>query len=226
MPRMQTPEYAALMDIVEPYEMPEPSTMPKLILNGSQDEFFVPDSSQFYIDDLPGLTRLRYVPNAGHGLNRTAIESVIAFMHAILNEEDMPAYRWDFPDANTIEVMTDTEPETVTLWVGNNPESRDFRIERGPLYEAVTVGEASARGTLTESGSGEGITPFAYEAKVPAPAQGFTAYFIELTYDSPSGAPQRFTTPIRFVPVEMPFTYEDPNWQEGGFMTEAAAAGQ
>ena len=35
------------------------------------DQFFLPDSRQFYYRQLPDETHLRYVPNAGHGLDGT-----------------------------------------------------------------------------------------------------------------------------------------------------------
>jgi PhoPQ-activated pathogenicity-related protein len=75
-----TPEFAALMRIVEPYEYRARLTMPTFILNAAGDEFFLPDSSQFYFDDLPGERHLRYVPNTGHGLDDSdAIQSLHAF---------------------------------------------------------------------------------------------------------------------------------------------------
>ena len=46
-------------------------TMPKLLLNASGDEFFLPDSSQFYFDALRGETHVRYVPNAAHALEKS-----------------------------------------------------------------------------------------------------------------------------------------------------------
>ena len=57
------PEFRALMKIEEPFEYRERLTMPKLLLNATGDQFFLPDSSQFYFDKLKGETHLRYVPN-------------------------------------------------------------------------------------------------------------------------------------------------------------------
>ncbi len=60
-----TPQYRALMKLVEPYEYRQRFTMPKFIINATGDEFFLPDSWQFYYNDLPGVKYLRYVPNTG-----------------------------------------------------------------------------------------------------------------------------------------------------------------
>ena len=58
--------------------------MPKFIINASGDQFFLPDSSQFYFDELPGVRYLRYVPNADHSLKGSdATESLLACYNAI-----------------------------------------------------------------------------------------------------------------------------------------------
>ncbi|HOT51822.1 MAG TPA: PhoPQ-activated protein PqaA family protein, partial [Candidatus Hydrogenedentes bacterium] len=75
---METPEYAAMMKIVEPYSYLDRLTMPKFIMASGGDQFFLPDSWKFYWDDLKGPKWIRYVPNTGHGLNATAYESLQA----------------------------------------------------------------------------------------------------------------------------------------------------
>ena len=46
--------YAALLKIEDPYSYIDRLTMPKYIVNAAGDEFFLPDSSQFYFADLKG----------------------------------------------------------------------------------------------------------------------------------------------------------------------------
>ena len=73
---MGTPQFRALMKIEEPYEYRDRLTMPKLMLNASGDQFFLPDSSQFYFDELKGEKHVRYVPNTSHSLEKSdAIET-------------------------------------------------------------------------------------------------------------------------------------------------------
>jgi hypothetical protein len=48
-------------------------------------------------------------------------------------------------------------------------------------------------------------------AKVPEPAQGYTAYFVEMTYPSPSGFPLKFTTGVWFTPSTLPHPPYQPN---------------
>jgi PhoPQ-activated pathogenicity-related protein len=60
-----TRQYRDLMNIEDPYSYRDRLTMPKYIINAAGDEFFLPDSSQFYFPDLKGEKHLRYVPNFG-----------------------------------------------------------------------------------------------------------------------------------------------------------------
>ncbi|MFN0123264.1 MAG: PhoPQ-activated protein PqaA family protein, partial [Blastocatellia bacterium] len=71
MDQQDSPRYRELMKIVEPYEYRDRMTMPKFIVNATGDQFFLPDSWQFYYHDLPGVKHLRYVPNGEHSLRGT-----------------------------------------------------------------------------------------------------------------------------------------------------------
>ena len=80
MERMDEPRLAELYRLVDPYHYRHRLTMPKYIINASGDQFFLPDSSQFYLRDLRGETYLRYVPNADHGLDGSdALAGLVAF---------------------------------------------------------------------------------------------------------------------------------------------------
>jgi len=78
------------MKIEDPYSYRDRFTMPKLIINSTGDQYFLPDSSQFYFDALPGEKYLRYVPNTKHSLNSDARESLIAFYDAVLRGRPRP----------------------------------------------------------------------------------------------------------------------------------------
>ena len=102
--------------------------MPKLIINAAGDEFFIPTSSQFYFDELPGEKYLRYVPNANHSLSGTdALETVLAFYASILNDIPRPIFSWNFNKDGSITVTSKTEVKEVNMWSAQNNEARDFR---------------------------------------------------------------------------------------------------
>ncbi len=203
---LDTKEFEAMMKVVEPYSYRERLTMPKLIMNGGDDQFFLPDSSRFYINDLKGPTYLRYVPNAGHGLNVSAVGSVTSFYNAILTKTPIPQYTWTFPDDNTIRVQTSSKPSAVKLWQATNPDARDFRLEQ--------FGQNWKSSDLSDQGGG------VFAGKVATPEKGWTAYMIELTFPGVSKSPFTFTSPIRIVPDTTPFQWEPPKESPKGFLSK------
>jgi PhoPQ-activated pathogenicity-related protein len=182
-----TKEFRALMKIEEPYEYRDRLTMPKLLLNATGDQFFLPDSSQFYFHDLPGAKYLRYVPNADHSLKSSdAWQTLLAFYHAVVTGAPLPRYSWKVAKDGTIRAQTADPPTEVKLWQATNPDARDFRLE--------TLGPVWTSAPLTDQGGG------VYVASVPKPAKGWTAFFIELTFPGGSPAPFKFTTEVRVTP--------------------------
>ncbi|MGH9719906.1 MAG: PhoPQ-activated pathogenicity-related family protein, partial [Bryobacteraceae bacterium] len=169
------PEYRALMKIEEPYEYRDRLTLPKYMINAAGDQFFLPDSAQFYFDDLRGEKYLRYVPNADHSLrNSDARESLAAFYEAVVRGKPRPKFSWKLDKAG-VKVKVDDKPSEVKLWQATNPSKRDFRLE--------TLG---AKYTSTVLTAQNGV----YEAKFAKPESGWTAYFVELTF--PSGGKYPF----------------------------------
>ena len=184
-----TPRMRRLREIVDPYEYRSRLTMPKLIINATGDQFFVPDSSRFYFDDLPGEKHLRYVPNADHSMRGTDVdESVLAFHRSIVKGEARPEFTWTFEPDGSIRVRTTSSqvPTRTTLWQATNPSARDFRLE--------TLGPAWRGAPLERQPDG------AYVAQVAAPPAGWTAFFVELTYEGGDGPPLKLTTAVRVLP--------------------------
>ncbi len=187
-----TPEFRALMKIEEPFEYRDRLTMPKLMVNASGDQFFLPDSSQFYFDQLPGEKYLRYVPNTSHSLEKSdALESVQAFYGAIVANKPRPTFRWSFEKDGAIKVVATDRPDRVLLWQASNPSARNFRFD--------VLGAAYTSTELTPQG------PNTWIARVPAPSAGWTAYFVELTFPTAGKFPLKMTTGVRVVPETLPF---------------------
>ena len=183
-----TPEYERLLEIVEPYQYRDRLTLPKFLLNSTQDEFFLPDSWQFYWDDLVGEKHVRYVPNASHSMGGTdVIDSVNAWYHALVHNVSVPRYNWDVAEDGTITVFTLDKPDAVLLWQAHNPKGRSFM--------KFAVGNGAYTSTpLTE------VEPGKYVAKVDAPKEGHICYFVELHYPSGTTVPFKFTSGTKVVP--------------------------
>jgi len=192
-----TPEYKALMKIEEPFQYRDRLTIPKYIVNATGDQFFLPDSSQFYWSELPAPKYLRYVPNAEHSLKGTdAPLTLLSFYNAILNNTKLPEYSWKVVGDDAIHVKTAEKPSAVKLWQANNPETRDFRVDK--------IGRVWKSEALTEQADGT------YIGKVSKPEKGYTAFMVELTYPNPGSPSLKFTTQVKVVPDVLPFKYNPP----------------
>jgi PhoPQ-activated pathogenicity-related protein len=186
------PQFHALMAIEDPYEYRERYTMPKFLINSAGDQFFLPDSWQFYFRDLPGEKYLRYVPNTDHALRDSdAGESLGAFYAQVLTNTPRPTFTWAIDKSGTIRVQTTTTPSSVILWRASNPTARDFRLE--------TIGAVYKSTPLTEQSKGQYVV-------LPAkPSQGWTASFVELRFPSGTRFPLVFTTGTTITPDTLPF---------------------
>jgi PhoPQ-activated pathogenicity-related protein len=194
--RLDTPPYAELLKIVDPYSYRDRLTLPKFVVNSAGDQYFPPDSSKFYFDDLPGIKYLRYVPNTNHSLaGSDALESMQAFYQALLKGARLPQFSWKIQPDGSIRVQTGDRPVEVNLWQATNPKARDFRLASlGPAYRKSAL-----------PSQGEGV----YVAKVDRPTQGWTAFFVELVFDSGEKAPYKFTTHVHVVPDVLPHSIDE-----------------
>jgi PhoPQ-activated pathogenicity-related protein len=194
--RFDTPQYAELLKIVDPYFYRERLTLPKFIVNASGDQYFPPDSSKFYFDDLQGPKYLRYVPNVNHSLSGSdTADSVLAFYRAVLKGSPLPKYSWKVQADGSIRVQAETKPLEVNLWQATNPKARDFRL--------VSIGPAYKKSVLESQGKGT------YVAKVDKPAAGWTAFFVELVFDSGDKVPYKFSTQVHIVPDVLPHSFDE-----------------
>ena len=190
--RFDHPRMQSLYETVDPFYYKGRLKMPKYIVNGSGDQFFLPDSSLFYYDQLPGEKLIRYVPNADHGLKNTdAVQSIATFYHLVSTGKPRPEYAWTFEEDGSIRATSTSKPSLVLLWQANNSKARDFRL--------TTIGPAFVSTELQAGSDG------AYVAPKPLDQPGWTASFIELTYDVGAAFPLKVTTAVRVTPNELPF---------------------
>lgn len=200
--RFDTTEATNLLEIVDPYEYRDRLNIPKFIVNSAGDDFFVMDSIQFYIDDLPGETYLRHVPNTDHYLTNafdTVFGGLVPFYDAFLQGDARPVFSWSLVDDGSIRVVATDAPKAVYLWQASNPTDRDFRL--------TTLGATWMSSPLTDQDGG------VYVGQVTEPASGWKAFFVELVYDNPFSQEYsttdefdyHFTTEMRVLPEICPF---------------------
>jgi PhoPQ-activated pathogenicity-related protein len=205
--RVDTPDGEALLQVIDPYAYLDALDMPKYIINSTGDQFFPPDSSQFYLGDLKGESLLRYVPNSDHSLGNTqaslidAVSGLFGWYLAIVGDLPRPAVSWQ-RDGDSLTVQASPPPLAARLWQATNPQARDFRID--------AIGTAWQPAGLAPVGEGT------YAVSVPPPQSGWTAYFVELVYSPPRpGLCEVYSTRVFVTPEVRPFEGTDPQLAAG-----------
>ncbi|MCB0688687.1 MAG: PhoPQ-activated pathogenicity-related family protein [Saprospiraceae bacterium] len=186
-------EYDRLISLTDPYSFRDKLTMPKLILNATGDQFFLPDSWQFYWKDLKGEKHLRYVPNSEHSMRETdAWTSLLAFFQMIVEQTPRPDFDWEVKDGNIhIQTKPAFPPSKITLWQAHNDKARNFQVDSiGRTYDS-TILEISADGT--------------YEVTVEKPENGWTAFFVELEFPFKENIPFKLSTGVVVTPDTYPY---------------------
>jgi PhoPQ-activated pathogenicity-related protein len=202
---VNSPFATMLFALVDPYSFRERLTMPKCVVNATGDQFFTPDSSKFYFDDLQGEKLLYYVPNADHSLDGTdALDTLIAFYASVVEGLRRPKVTWAAQEDGTWAITADMPVRRALLWQSTNETARDFRV--------ATIGRTFSSTELTPDATG------AIVATPPkSPERGWTAWFAQLEFDIGAPAPLRVTTPVWITPDMLPFA-------DGSSATQAEAA--
>jgi PhoPQ-activated pathogenicity-related protein len=155
---------------VDPYTYRSQLTLPKLLINGTNDRYWVIDAMNLYWDDLAGEKHVLYVPNAGHSLDggkENALKTLAVFAQHVAMQEPLPNVSWkhdDDGDQMRLVVHSAPAPKAVRLWTAHS-EDNDFRAAH---WDATPI-TADADG--------------AYIARVARPANGHVAFFAEATHE-------------------------------------------
>jgi PhoPQ-activated pathogenicity-related protein len=174
-PVPDTPEAKKLWQWVDPWVYRDKLTLPKMIINGTNDPYWSLDATNLYWDDLKGDKWLLYVPNAGHGLQQDVdgkkdhsrvIGTLAAFTRHQITNKPMPKLSWKHGNADgklSLAVTSEPAPKSARLWVADS-KTRDFRPSKWA--------EAPAK---LDGGSVSGA--------VDKPADGWRACFAECEFE-------------------------------------------
>ncbi len=172
--RLSTTAGLSMGQIVDPFTYRDRLTMPKLIVNSTGDQFFLPDGIKFYFNQLLGDNHILYVPNTDHTLglsegNPDLLVNIVKFISAFVpgSGTTLPKFDWTFQPDGSIRVVMDEQPEAVNVWQAHVETHRDFRLEN--------VGAIWSSSTLTDP-DGDGV----YVASVPAPSTGWTGFYVSV----------------------------------------------
>ena len=186
--KLDDPPMQTLRAWVDPYSYRRSYTMPKLLLLGTNDPYWVVDSLRHYWSDLPEPKLVFQTPNAGHDLGggHDAWQTLAAWFQMIADRQLLPKVEWQVRDgtdgAAGLTVKVDQPANKVRLWTAHSAD-RDFRDEKWTSRELeIQPGSSQA------------------SADVPKPAAGFTAFLAEVELTAPTGHSYKLSTQVQVTP--------------------------
>jgi PhoPQ-activated pathogenicity-related protein len=142
---LSTAEGKTLTAIVDPYSYRQRFKMPKMVINGTNDRYWVIDAAQFYFNDLPGEKYLLYVPNAGHSLQeglQRVVNNLTAFYLAVASRQPLPEIKADVKRQGNkllVTVTTKGKVDGVQIWTAQS-STKDLRNSRWTALDAKPAG--------------------------------------------------------------------------------------
>jgi PhoPQ-activated pathogenicity-related protein len=176
LPIPETPEGQRLLSMVDPWAYRDKLTMPKLIINGTNDFYWATDALNLYWNGIPTDKWVLYLPNAGHDLRRQDrsqpdqlndfINGLAAFSRHQISGTPMPNLSWKHENVNgklRLTIAATPGPVGARLWIAQTP-TEDFRTAKW-RQQAVTLSNGRVVGEVTP------------------PDKGRLAFFGELDYE-------------------------------------------
>jgi PhoPQ-activated pathogenicity-related protein len=141
---------------VDPYSFRDRYKVPKLLLLGTNDPYWVVDSLRHYWNDLPGPKLVFQTPNAGHDLGggKEAIQTLAAFFQMIADRQELPVLTWQFnPETEgkaDFSLRVNQPARKIRLWTADS-EVRDMRRAKWTSRD-LEISPAAARPRLKYRG--------------------------------------------------------------------------
>ncbi len=183
--KLAGPEARSLLEAVDPYAHRERLTMPKLVILGTNDDYWPVDAARFYFFDLPGPKYLHYVPNVGHGLDLSVVNTLTGFYQDVIAGRTMPRLSWSFETGEVEAVLTlkSYAPGASVEIFRAVSDDRDFRDE-------TWTSQASE---MEEEG--------VWVHREPLPGQGYVAFYGALDHESVGGKRYHLCTHVGVFPA-------------------------
>lgn len=170
--------------------------IPKYVIAGNGDEFFLPDSVRYFWDQLPEPKLLRMVPNADHHLvDQESLAGINTFLQRLVHGMAQPRFDFVLTYSNTTATITATAnaldlPTKVFLYQATTTSTtqRDFRMMR--CDDPVPRCENHVPWTATELPVATGQTT--WSVSIHRPHQGWTGFMLEAVF------PGRFDSSSQF----------------------------
>jgi PhoPQ-activated pathogenicity-related protein len=163
-----------LATMIDPYSYRKSLTMPKMIVMGTNDEYWPIDNIKNYYDSIPGQNLIHYVPNVGHGLGdgKEAMTTLSSFFGLTMSKSPYPVCIWKSSQSDQgVKVSIKTTADKlidVTVWHADSPDL-DFRNDKWEARK-LDVKPKSEINALEEY-----------------PDSGYRAFYINLKYKDSKG---------------------------------------
>lgn len=160
---INTQEGQKLLRMVDPYTYRDRLTMPKYIINATNDEYWTIYSANLYFFDLPGKNYILYVPNNKHGVKNIpyVVENASIFLRLVITDK-LPYFEFSIQKD---EIIVKDCPQIKEVYVNRAvSDTTDFR---GSLWIRLPV--------LPEKGI--------YSIQVEPPQSRHVAYYAEVVFE-------------------------------------------
>lgn len=214
----------AMQQVVDPYTyLDRYKNIKILAVTTGGDEFFLPDDTYAFWDDLiaatDGTALLRRLPNAEHscaGHEISLFFSMRGFFLATYENKPLPVVRWARPNNRThgiieatVDLIKGPRPKDVRVFYAKTLDNkrRDFRLVIGDPSDPSkaiphpVVWESSKK-ILSKT---ETSTSIVYRTTFLKPISGWLAFFIQLSFEGIENSVIEITTEANVIPETYPF---------------------
>jgi PhoPQ-activated pathogenicity-related protein len=184
--RMDEPRVVELRGWIDPFSYKSRYNIPKLILLGTNDPYWVVDSLRHYWSALPEPKLIFQTPNAGHDLagGGEAHLALAMFYQMVADHQTMPTMTWQFQTNSTnsagLEVIASQPAKTFRLWTATSRD-RDFRDDQ--WSSVVLTSNVPRVATSVKSEPGR-----------------YRAYLVEAEFTASTGHNFKLSTEARVIP--------------------------
>ncbi|XP_025106923.1 autocrine proliferation repressor protein A-like isoform X2 [Pomacea canaliculata] len=207
---LDNPNTQRMADIVDPITYKDRLTMPKYIITTGGDEFFLPDDSYYYLDQMLGDTYLRTIPNAEHSLTfhrPSLFLGVRAFYLSVLDAFPRPKITWTKNFTTTggvLNMFTDTKPVEVNVYFAKTLDGRrrDFRLA---VADPNNPDSFLPHPVVWHKTTAEVKSENQYTATFSNPETGWLVFHIQAFFTGPDESYFEFTTENMIIPDRLPF---------------------
>lgn len=213
-----------LSQYIDPLMYAANLTMPKLVIDGTGDEFFMPDDDYYWWGMLQGPTYRLMIPNAEHSMATGALPLILgleAFWAAILTNSTMPQVNWSIaPTTGVITATTNVKPSMAVLTQAQTLDGkrRDFRLVRGNTPADPCAGQGIPVKIFGDAcvvpilwfpeqvnATSVDAQGYHYTFQSEAPAVGWKGFLGEFYFPGPMGTTYHFTTQVSIIPQTFPY---------------------